>query len=675
MSDLNLKSLMDVNFLEYASYVIKERAIPDIDDGLKPVQRRILHTLFEIDDGKFHKVANVVGHTMRYHPHGDASIEDALVNIAQKNYFIEQQGNFGNVITGDPASAARYIECRVSSLAKECMYFPEITEYVESYDGRNKEPVKFPSKLPYLLISGVEGIAVGLSTKILPHNFVELLESQIKILRGRDFEIYPDFIQGGLVDVSLYERGKGKVKVRAKIDIVDNKTLVIREIPFGTNTESLIESIEEAIEKGKLKITSINDFTTENVEIELKVGHGVTAQEILPRLYLYSDCEMSINSNIVVIKENMPVEANVNEILTHNTNKLVTILEKELNVKLEKLQIKLHERMLTKIFIKEKLYLIIETADSPEELELILTDAFIPYQDQFSREITSNDLDKLLSIPIKKISRFDIQKTLDEIKEIQKEISLTENDLLNITTYTIKFLKDMISKYGDKFPRRTKIDTFENIDVNRVAVQDIKVGYDESTNYIGTDVKGGDIIQFSSFDKLLMYFDNGDYKIINIPEKLFLENKVLYHDRQTALKTVSVVYFEPNENIYYMKRFVVSKFILDKVYRFIPDGCKLEFFSTSENPIIKVDYAFQKRAKITTEYIHLGRLTVKSVTSIGNQLATRPVTSISEVNDENIISLFEKESEEVMRLKPPSDEQPGLFELTSATEEKIEGNN
>ncbi|RYX92315.1 DNA topoisomerase IV subunit A, partial [bacterium] len=283
-----LKSLMDVNFLGYASYVIKERAIPHIDDGLKPVQRRILHTLSEVDDGKYHKVANIVGHTMRYHPHGDASIGDALVHVAQKNYFIDQQGNFGNIITGDPASAARYIECKLSHLAQETMFNKEITEYVESYDGRNKEPVVLPSKVPYLLMAGVEGIAVGLSTKILPHNFNELIEAQIKILKGQEFEVFPDFQQGGLIDVTDYQRGKGKVKIRAKVEVADNKTLVIKEIPYGTTTESIIASVESAISRGKLKISTINDYTAENVEIELKMGHGINAQDILPRLFLYT---------------------------------------------------------------------------------------------------------------------------------------------------------------------------------------------------------------------------------------------------------------------------------------------------------------------------------------------------------------------------------------------------
>ncbi len=665
MAEMNsLKSLMDQNFLGYASYVIKERAIPNIDDGLKPVQRRILHTLSEVDDGKYHKVANVVGHTMRYHPHGDASIEDALVNIAQKNYFIDQQGNFGNVITGDPASAARYIECRLSPLARETIFDDEITEYVDSYDGRNKEPVCLPAKIPSLLMSGVEGIAVGLSTKILPHNFNELLEAQIKILKGQPFDIYPDFIQGGLIDVSEYQKGKGRVKIRAKIEISDNKTLTIREVPFSTNTESLIASIENAITRGKLKISTISDFTGETVEIELKMGHGIQAHEILPRLFLYTDCEVSVTSNVVVIKDDLPVETDVHEILNHNTNKLITLLERELGCKLEKLNVKLHERLLIKTFIENKLYLSIEKAETFEELKFLLNESLQPFASDMIREISDDDLEKLLSIPIKRISKFDMNKTFEEIQEIKTNIEEIENNLSNIISYTIKYLKELIKKYGKNYSRRTTIEAFESIDITRVAVQDLKVGYDKKTNFIGLEIKTPEPLLCSSFDKLLLMFKTGDYKIINIPDKLFLDDKLVCYDKQSTQKPVSVVYLDPATNVYYMKRFMVTKFILDKLYRFIPEGTKLMFMSQDDNPLIHVDYAPQKRAKISSEYIHLGRLLTKSVSSIGNQLATRPITKITQVHKQEIYQMFENEDIEVMRLRPPSEKeaQPTLFE-------------
>lgn len=670
MTELNLKSLMDENFIGYASYVIKERAIPNIDDGLKPVQRRILHTLSEVDDGKYHKVANVVGHTMRYHPHGDASIEDALVNIAQKNYFIDQQGNFGNVITGDPASAARYIECRLSPLAKETLFDQEITEYIDSYDGRNREPVCLPAKIPSLLMSGVEGIAVGLSTKILPHNFVELLEAQIKILKGQEFDIYPDFIHGGIIDVSDYQKGKGRIRIRAKVEITDNKTITIKEIPFGTNTESLIASIENAITRGKLKISSINDFTSDHVEIELKVGHGAQAPEILPRLFLYTDCEMTISSNVVVIKDNNPIDTDVSEILQHNTRNLLIILEKELISKLEKLRIKHHDRLLIKIFIENKLYLTIEKAENYEDLEIILQNAFIPYLSELSREISSNDLDKLLTIPIKRISKFDMNKTLEELKEIEEKITEIESNLSNITGFSIRYLKDLIKKYGKDYPRKTTIETFESIDITRVAVQDLKVGFDKKTNYLGLEIKDPEPLLCSSYDKLLLFFKNGEYQVINIPDKLFVEGKLLSYDRQSSQKSISVIYLDQQTGIHYMKRFVISKFILDKVYRFIPEGTKLVYFSEEENPVIQVDYTPAKRSKISTEYIHLGRLLTKSVTSIGNQLATRAISKISNTR-KDIHAMFEAQPSEVIRLRPPSEEQPTLFEEVKELADQI----
>lgn len=659
MSELKLKSLVDTNFLEYASYVIKERAIPNIDDGLKPVQRRILHTLFEVDDSRFHKVANVIGHTMKYHPHGDASIEDALVNMAQKDFLIEKQGNFGNIITGDPASAARYIEAKISNLAKETFYNPEITNYVESYDGRNREPVCFPAKIPYLLMIGIEGIAVGLSTKILPHNFIELLEAQIKILKGRDYEIYPDFQQGGLIDVSNYEKGQGKLKIRAKIEVTDNKTLVIRELPYSTTTESLISSIETAIEKGKLKITNINDFTTDKVEIELKVGHGTSANEILPRLYLYTDCEISLSSNIVVIKDNNPVEMNVNEILDYNTTKLVSILESELNNDVSKLKIKLREKTLMRIFIENKIYNLLENIDTQEELELLIKDAFNPYLYEIG-QINSDDIEKLVSIPIKRISRFDVQKNIDEIRNIKVEIQEKQDDISNITNYTIKYLKNLIDKYKDIFTRKTTITMFDQIDVNKVAVNDIKVFYDRENKYLGTNVKSSEYILLSSFDKILTLFENGEYKITNIPDKIFIEENIIHFSKQADELTFTAVYLNKEDSSYYMKRFTVNKFILEKLYRFIPENSELVFFTTDNNPIVQVNYVPSKRMKISKEFVNLGKVLVKSVTSIGNKLSDKTISNIELVNNEEIIKLFE--GKEDLRIKDDLEKTENMFE-------------
>ncbi|MFN8673722.1 MAG: DNA topoisomerase IV subunit A [Candidatus Sericytochromatia bacterium] len=664
-----LKNLIDHNFMGYASYVIKERAIPDIDDGLKPVQRRILHTLYEVDDNRFHKVANIVGHTMRYHPHGDASIADALINMAQKNFFIDQQGNFGNVLTGDPASAPRYIECKLSNLAKDNLFNKEITEYVDSYDGRNREPVILPAKIPVLLMCGAEGIAVGLSTKVLPHNFIELLECQIKIIKGEDFEIYPDFIQGGSMDVSDYQAGKGKIRVRAKVEVLDNKTLLIREIPYGTTTESIIASVENAIHRGKLKISSINDFTTEKIEIELKIGHGSTAENILPRLFLYTDCENSISSNITVIKDGFPIETDVKEILHHNTNKLISNLQKELKANLDKLKEKLHEKILTKIFIQNKIYSLLEEIDDFKEIEKTIFNSFEPYKEELIAKLTNHDVDKLLSIPIKKISKFDFNKTKEEIEDINKEIDKINNNLNNINKYTIKYLDSLITKYKDSNPRRTTIEKFENIDITKVAVLDLKVGFDKKTSYLGSEIKSEDFVQCSSFDKILILFKNGEYKVINIPDKMFLDSKVLKFMRQGELKTIHVIYSENSTGLHYMKKFVINKFILDKVYRFIPEDSKLVYFSVEENPVVQVDYSYQKRAKISTEYLHLGRLLTKSVTAMGNQVSTKPISKISTAT-KAIANLFNDTPPEMVKLKPIQEEkeEPTIFDLNEEKE-------
>jgi len=362
-----LRKLYDKNFIEYASYVIKDRAIPHIIDGLKPVQRRILHSLWENDDGKFNKVANIVGHCMKYHPHGDASIYEALVNLAQKDYFIDRQGNFGNIFTGDSASAARYIECRLSKLAKEVLFNPEITEFVESYDGRNMEPVTLPAKVPALLMLGTEGIAVGMSTKILPHNFVELLKAQIRILKNLNFTIYPDFQQGGIIDVNEYNEGNGKVKIRAVIETLKNsKYITIREIPFGTTTESLLSSIEDAAKKNKIKISSINDYTTDKIEIQIEPARGVSAEETIKGLYAFTDCQYSISVNAIVIKDNKPVNMSVKDILRFNTEKLVLFLKLELELKLRELEDLLHYKTLEQIFIENRIYKLIEECKTYE---------------------------------------------------------------------------------------------------------------------------------------------------------------------------------------------------------------------------------------------------------------------------------------------------------------------
>ncbi|PKL76457.1 MAG: DNA topoisomerase IV [Candidatus Melainabacteria bacterium HGW-Melainabacteria-1] len=621
--DTSLKTLIDSNFLEYASYVIKDRAIPFLEDGLKPVQRRILHTLHEVDDGKFHKVANIVGHTMRYHPHGDASIEAALVNMAQKDFLIDKQGNFGNLLTGDPASAARYIECRLSPLAREALFNDEITHFEDSYDGRNREPVLLPAKIPLLLMSGVEGIAVGLATKILPHNFVELLQAQISIIKGEAWEIFPDFPQGGLLDISQYQRGRGRVRVRARIEIKDPKTLLIREIPFGTHSESLLASIEAAITRGKLKIASINDYTTEFVEIELKVGHGATAEELLPRLYLYTDCENSLTLNPIVIHQGNPVERDVHQILEANTAQLMQTLERELQVQLEKLRRKYRDLILVQIFIENKIYQALEQADDLDDLKTLLRHTLEPMLDEQYVPIPDSSIDKLLNIPIRRITRFDSDKARAELAEISTQMGKVRQHLSQLKAYAIKFLNGLIDKYGDQWPRRSTLTSFDQVDVAEVAVLDIKVGYDAETQYLGSALKAERLVPCSSFDKLVLFFE-GYYKVIDIPDKLYLPEKLLYFDRQSNQPVASVIYID-HEGIAWMKRFVVSKYILSRDYSYLPDGAKLLYFSVDSDPLLELKLEPAPRARVHSQLVDFAKMRVKAVSSRGNKVTDRAV--------------------------------------------------
>ncbi|MBS0627878.1 MAG: DNA topoisomerase IV subunit A, partial [Verrucomicrobia bacterium] len=444
----DLKHQMKDHFIQYASYVILDRAIPNVVDGLKPVQRRILEILWRQHDDKLHKVANIVGQTMQLHPHGDAPIYEALITLANKGYILDRQGNFGNIFTGDPSAAARYIETRLSPLAKETLFNPDITEKVPSYDGRNLEPVELPAKIPLLLMQGADGIAVGMSTHILPHNFTELLEAEIAFLEGKNFKIFPDFPTGGIMDKSLYDKGRGKVKLRAKIEIKDAKTLVIREICYGTTTESLIRSIDEAAKKGKIKIESINDYTAKDVEIEIKLPRGQYAEEILNALYGFTECEVSLNSQVILIKENLPWETDVHEILAYNATKLVEFLRKELEIEKERLLEKIFYKSLERIFIENKIYKKIETLKTLEAIHTMLEEAFKPYRKKLLREPTYDDLEKLLQIPIRRISQFDIAKNKEEVSLLEESLNKVEKSLKNVKKHAIEYLKKLIDKFG-----------------------------------------------------------------------------------------------------------------------------------------------------------------------------------------------------------------------------------
>lgn len=567
-----LHKLFDDNFLDYTSYVIRERAIPDIDDGLKPVQRRILQTLHNMDDGRYHKVANVVGETMKLHPHGDQSIFAALVNLANKNYLIDRQGNFGNIYTGDQASAARYIECRLTPLARETLFNKDLTEFVDSYDGRMQEPVTLPSKLPMLLLLGAEGIAVGMATKIMPHNFRELLQGQIKYLEGEEFALYPDFPKGGIVDVSDYDHGNGRLRCRAKIGVTDEKTITITELPYTLTTQTLMDSVEKAAKAGKLKIASINDYTAERVEVEIKLPRGVYAEETIDALYAFTDCELSVSPNLVVIKEDLPCIITVEEVLRHNTDKLKQDLETELNIERGRLLDKLHARKLEQIFIEERLYKQIEEQTSYKAVTGTVREALIPFADELIRKVSKEDIERLLEIRIKRISRYDINKQQKEIRTLEKGIAVIDKHLKDMVLFTRNYLQQILDKYGEAFPRRSKLKSFDEVNAREAALSNIQVAYQRKSGFLGHKIKIEDPkkdreFACSELDRILLIFNDGLYKVINVPDKLFVGNEVAWLGVVDENLVFNLIYRAGSVNLSYAKRFKMPKFILNREYR------------------------------------------------------------------------------------------------------------
>ena len=590
----DLKNQMKDHFIKYASYVILDRAIPNVVDGLKPVQRRILEILYRQNDEKLHKVANIVGQTMQLHPHGDAPIYEALVTLANKGYMLEKQGNFGSIYTGDPAAAARYIETRLTPLARETLFNPDITEKIPSYDGRNFEPVTLPAKLPLLLMQGADGIAVGMATRILPHNFAELLQAEIAYLEGKAFKIFPDFPTGGILDKSEYDKGKGKVKLRAKIEAKDPKTLVIREICYGTTTESLIRSIDEAAKKGKIKIEEINDYTAEKVEIEIKLPRGQYAEEILDALYAFTECEVSLSSQVMVIKDGFPWETDVHEILSYNAEKVVEFLKRELQIERDLLLEKIFYKTLERIFIENRLYKKIETVKTLEKIHETLEVSLKPFRKKLLREPTQEDQERLLQIPIRRISQFDIDRNKEEIELFEKTMQEVEKNLKNVRKFAIRHLQALLAKYGEKFPRKTKVKAIEEIDRRSIETKEIKVGFDVATGFVGTKVTGGEKFSCTNFDKLLIFHKDGTYKAVNIPEKQYFEG-VLWAGVADKKSVLNVVYKMKEKGQVWAKRFVVEKFILDKLYRYFDE--KGELISFSEDPDGEIELQFSKGQK------------------------------------------------------------------------------
>ena len=619
-------TLYEKNFLEYASYVIKDRAIPHVDDGLKPVQRRILHALFELDDGKFHKVANVVGHTMKYHPHGDASIYSALIVLANKDLFIDKQGNFGNIFTGDMASAARYIECRMSLLATEVLFDPNITEYVDSYDSRNKEPTILPAKAPVLLAQGAEGIAVGMSTRILPHNLIELLEGQIAYMKDEVFKLLPDFPTGGMADVSEYADGRGKVVVRARMDLSDAKRILITEIPYGTTTELLIASIEDAARKQKVKISTIHDYTAEKVEIEIKLPRGVYGEEVVDALYAFTDCEVSLSCNPVVIDGDKPRLMSVSEILQHNVDRLVDILKSELQFEQRQLKEKLHAKTLEQIFIENRIYKNIEEKKTANDvIEAVIT-GLQPYLKKLAQEVTEDDVDVLLKIPIRRISLYDIERAKKEAREIKAHLKQISHDLKNIIPYAIGFVENLIEKYRTRYTRKTEILSIKKVDVRNAAKRDLCLAYDKVSGYLGYEVNGLEQLKVSLYDRVLVIRSDGSYSVIDAPDKLFV-GKAMLHCGFVDKDTVFNVIYCDEKGQPYVKRCCIDKFILNRSYDLTPERAKLLRLTTNSDAAVLVDYKPKPRLRVLSEKFTLGDYPVRGLRAGGIRLSTREIKS------------------------------------------------
>ncbi|MBN2441815.1 MAG: DNA topoisomerase IV subunit A [Spirochaetales bacterium] len=672
-----LKPLMERNFIEYASYVIIDRAIPDIRDGCKPVQRRILNTLLEMHDGKFHKLANVIGETMKLHPHGDVSIGDALVVLANKEYFIEKQGNFGNIITGHDAAAPRYIECRLSTLARENLFNKALTEYIPSYDGRKKEPLFLCSKLPVLLMLGIEGIAVGMSTKILPHNFIELLKAQIKILNKEKISIYPDFLQGGSIDVSEYEDGRGKVRVRANIETKGDKILIIREIPYSTTTMNLISSIESAVQRGKVSISSISDYTTEKVEIELHCSRGATVHDVLPQLYAYTSCEVSISSNILVIKDNHPVEITVTEYIQEFTKQLRNQIKAELEYELQQLLDKKHWLTLEHIFIVNKVYKKLETAKSEEQLKKTVYVGMMPFTNLFIRSMTDDDVKRLLELKIRRISAYDIKKHQNEIDDIVAKIDECQAKLKALTQTTINYIRDLIEKYKDQYKRRTKITTFDSVDKKEVAKADIKLSYDPETGFFGKSIRNQEkSITVSEYDRILVVTADGTYRIMAPPDKVLLPAKLLYckiFDQEKGV--IFTIVYRDNNKVAWGKLLRIDKFITDKVYSMFPPSPfgLLYFKEKKSQDKIKLYFEKVSRAKVLESVYDLTELRLASNASRGNKLHAKAVARITLLRESETPDPEEKQRNGKQEKLQEKKDTSGISKtITSATRKSPE---
>ena len=644
MEKFKLSGMFKDWYLDYASYVILHRAVPHIVDGLKPVQRRVLHTMFKMDDGKYTKVANIVGQAMQYHPHGDASILGALVQLGQKGFVVDCQGNWGNILTGDSNAAPRYIEARLSKFAKEVLFDPKVTNWMTSYDGRNQEPTELPVRFPLLLAQGTEGIGVGLSSKILPHNFNELLDASVAILEGREYEIYPDFPTGGSADCSKYMKGKrgGTVKVRARIEKIDKNTIAVTEVPYGRYTKDLIESILKAKEKGKIKIKKIEDMTTDRVNIIIHLPNDVSPDKTIDALYAFTDCECSLAPNACVIKDNKPEFLSVDDILEYSTFHTRDLLLQELRVRMDELESDWHYSSLERIFFEQRIYKLLEQDQNDWDSQI--ADIFAKmkeFQDMFRKEIVRDDILRLVEKPVRKISKFDTKAMDEHILGVEREMARVQDDIDNITRYTIAWFRSLKKKYGQFFPRRTELTDFETITATKVVNNNCKLYANLSEGFAGIGLKkddGGEYVcDCSDLSEIIVIRKDGKYRITKVEDKAFFGKDLLYvnvFNRGDERTIYNVIYREGTSSVYYAKRFAVTSVTRDKEYDITSGtpGSRIEWFSANHNgeaETVKVMLRARAKLKKTSFEYDFSTLAIKNKSARGNLVSKYAIQRIA----------------------------------------------
>ena len=661
-------------FLDYASYVIMERAVPYLDDGLKPVQRRVLHAMWELEDGRYNKVANIIGHTMKYHPHGDVSIGDALVQMGQKNLLIDTQGNWGNIYTGDSAAASRYIEARLSKFAQEVLFNPKTTIWQASYDGRNKEPVTLPAKFPLLLAMGVEGIAVGLACKILPHNFVELIEASIDSLRGKKVDLVPDFPTGGIADFSKYNEGLrgGRIRVRAVIEKKDKKTLVIREIPFGTTTSSLIDSILNANDKGKIKVKKVEDNTAATVEVVIHL-HPDSSEDVdktIEALYAFTDCEVSISPNSCIILDGKPQFLSVNEILRLTALNTQELLRRELQIRLGELEENWHFSSLEKIFIEKRIYRNIEEAETWEAVMETIHKGLKPYKKLFYREITDEDVVRLTEIKIKRISKFDAFKADEHIKGLEEEIKAVKFDLDNIKQYTINFYKNLLKKYGKGRERKTQISEFETIVASKVVINNAKLYVNRAEGFVGIGLKKDEFISdCSDIDDVIAFTGDGKVMVTKVTDKTYIGKDIIHvaiFRKDLDDNTVyNMIYQDGSKGAIMMKRFTIGGVTRDKAYDLTKGllGSRVLFLSVStpdDGPTVIVKLKPKPKLRNLESVIYFGAQLIKGRGVQGNVVTKFPILRVLEATPEQVQQYKKKQPDIFL---PPSKDDKTQMKL------------